>query len=379
MSTQSQRSSAHRDNTIGIDDRGLSLVLSSLDEASPKKGKPEVQRVHARWAFPRVSVPITIHHPGGSETTLRMACRNLSRGGIGVLHSTYVYPGSRVTVTLPRISGGEVAVRGTAARCEHRQGVIHEVGIGFDREINVREFIRPDLFGRWVSFETVSPGQLVGTIVHVDPSALDQKIVRHFLRDTGVRLRQAESGEQALETIRGGCDMIVCERELGDMSGPEFVGRLRREGVHAPVVLVGPEPGGAGRDEIAACGCNAFLGKPFNEEQFLLAVAEFLLDPPEPEVVAPSGERSGELAAVYARRLAELARELERLIGENRGIDAYVVCLQIRGIAPALGFAALADRADQLAARLSTGQDARGLSAEAGELAVACSASRRVG
>ena len=378
MSTHAQRDPGGRPNTVGVDDRGLSQVLTRLEESRPAT-HPNVQRVHARWPFPRISVSVTVHHPGGSSITLRLACRNLSRGGIGLLHNTYIYPGSRVTVTLPRAAGGEVAVRGTVSRCEHRQGVIHEVGVRFDHEVNVREFIRPDFFGQWVSFETIAPSDLVGTIVHADASALDQKIVRHFLRETGVRLRQTATGAEAYESARAGCDLVVCERTLPDMTGPEFVGKLRAGGVRTPVVMVGATPGTDERDEVVRCGCNAFLPKPFDERQLLLAAAEFLIEPPAHEPLTQAGKKPGELASVYARRLSELADELVRLVGDDRVIDAYVVCLQMRGIAPALGFASLGERADQLAAKLSAGGDSSLLLDEASDLAGACSASRRVG
>lgn len=378
MSTRTGRGSGGRHNTVGVDDRGLSLVLHRLNESS-QDHKKAVQRVHARWPFPRISVAVAIHHPGGSTITLRLACRNLSRGGIGLLHNTYVYPGSRVTVTLPRTAGGEVAVRGTVSRCEHRQGIIHEVGVRFDREVNVREFIRPDFFGQWLSFESIAPSDLVGTMVHADASALDQKIVRHFLRDTGVRLRQTGTGAEAMELARTGCDLVVCERRLPDMTGPELVGRLRASGVQAPIVLVGAAPEGEERDEVVRCGCNAFMHKPFDESQLLLAAAEFLLEPPALEALAPADKQHGELALVYARRLGELAQELVRLVGDDRVIDAYVVCLQIRGIAPALGFAALGERADQLAAKLSAGGETKQLLTDATDLADACSVSRRIG
>ncbi|MEZ6318324.1 MAG: hypothetical protein R3B49_06165 [Phycisphaerales bacterium] len=66
-------------------------------------------------------------------------------------------------------------------------------------------------------------------------------------------------------------------------------------------------------------------------------------------------------------------------MGDDRVIDAYVVCLQIRGIAPALGFAALGERADQLAAKLSAGGETKQLLTDATDLADACSVSRRIG
>lgn len=373
MSTGARASGAGgRLNTVGLSERELSGVLGRLEGGPPAKPGRGVKRVFARWPFPRTSVDVSVIHPGGSKTELSMACRNLSRGGIGLLHSAYMYPGSRVTVRLPRLDGREAPVEGVVARCEHRQGIIHEIGVRFDHEVRLRDHVRPDVFSGWVSFEQIDGAALEGSVVHVEPSAMDQKIVKHFLRDTAVRVRSAGSVAEALESIRSGCDVIVCEHSLPDGCGAALVRRLRSQGVGTPVVLVGAEPTGVARDEVVLCGANAFVPKPFTQETLLLALGEFLIGG-HAEQAAPAGDRPAqEVARAYAARLRELGGELETLVAQDRPIDAYVICSQIRAIAPALGFDAVSQRAEWLAGRLSTGEGVGVVLGEARELARAC-------
>lgn len=368
------RNSTARPNTLGLRDRELNKLLGSMESASTRPVEKPIDREFSRWPFPNTSVPVKLIHPGGNEVDLRLACRNLSRGGVGLLHSTYAHPGSRLAIYLPRRTGGEQRVEGTVARCLHREGIIHEVGVRFDEPIAIRDFIRPDLFEGWLSYERITPSQIEGSLIHVDPEPMDQKIVRHFLRETKVRVRSFATGAEALQSARSGADLIICERQLEDMSGTEFVSALRDEQNLAPVVLTAAAPSPESTPEIRFSGANAFLTKPFDNTQLLLAVAEFLVGPasttsdPGCLQATPGPQLSG----AYASKLRAYADELDTLLEEDRKIDAYVICVQIKGTAPTLGFRAIGERAGWLATQISTGVKLQQIRSQMSELTQAC-------
>ncbi|GJM18691.1 MAG: hypothetical protein DHS20C14_09040 [Phycisphaeraceae bacterium] len=369
------RSSGARANTINATERDLVRLFDTFAAEGTAQGG-SVHRLHARWPFARTSVNATIIHPGGSANELSFACRNLSRTGIGLLHSAFVHPGSRMSVKLPRPDGSVATIHGVVARCEHRHGVIHEVGIRFDEEIALPEYIPPDIFDGWLTFESVQPEKLSGSVLHVEPAPMDRKILGHFLRETDITMRQVEAGAEALGSAASGCDLIVCATTLPDMEGTEFVRQLRAAGNATPVILVGPEVRGSERSGAIECGADGYIRAPFEKDELLLGVAEFLLaEATMTRHVHGPGETSDENAAfanAHRARLRTLAGELEQLVAADRSIDAYVVCMQIKGIAPALGFGAIAKRAEWLAERMSTGQKAAALGEAAGELARAC-------
>lgn len=366
--------SAGRPNTLGLRDRELNQLLGSMEHSARASGHKPIDREFSRWPFPNTSVPVKLIHPGGNEVELRLACRNLSRGGVGLLHGAFVHPGSRLAVYLPRRAGGEQRIEGTVARCLHREGIIHEVGVRFDEPVAIRDFIRPDLFEGWLSYERIDPNQIEGSLIHVEPEPMDQKIVRHFLRETRVRVRSFASGAEALASARSGADLILCERTLSDMSGPEFIKALRAQQNRSPVVLTSDSPTPEATPEIRFSGANAFLNKPFDSAHLLLAVAEFLVGPASTasDPGCLQSTPGPQLSGAYASKLREYADELDALVGEDRQIDAYVICVQIKGTAPTLGFRAIGDRAGWLATQISTGVKLGQIRAQVSELTEAC-------
>ncbi|WP_348234565.1 hypothetical protein, partial [Salmonella enterica] len=67
----------------------LNALLDRLDV--DEQGTKSRKRVHARWPFRKLNLQLDIQHPGGTATSLRVASRNLSRSGIGLLHSAFVH------------------------------------------------------------------------------------------------------------------------------------------------------------------------------------------------------------------------------------------------------------------------------------------------
>ena len=121
--TNSNEPKDGRQNTIGVSRRDLVDLLDDLDREQDEN--PNVQRMHTRWPFRAMSLPVTFLHPGGSEVEVRLACRNLSGGWVGLLHSAYVHEGTECMVYLPKLAGGTDRVRGEVRRCIHREGRIH--------------------------------------------------------------------------------------------------------------------------------------------------------------------------------------------------------------------------------------------------------------
>src|SRR5262252_1894950 len=112
-------------NTLGMDLRELSAILDSYDTTEARAGQSN--RDFVRWPFRHDSVRVMIVQ-GGKVVPIVMACRNISRGGISLLHSAYMHPGTKCVVMLPFPEHGETPTKAWVARCTHRSGVIHEIG-----------------------------------------------------------------------------------------------------------------------------------------------------------------------------------------------------------------------------------------------------------
>ncbi len=67
--------------------------------------------------------------------------RNLSVGGISVLHGGFLYPGTACVITLRAVDGEQVRAAGMVVRCRCVHGRAHEVNIHFDEPIEIDDFV----------------------------------------------------------------------------------------------------------------------------------------------------------------------------------------------------------------------------------------------
>jgi CheY-like chemotaxis protein len=345
-----------RRNSLGLDDRALTRVLDQLDATEPSPARAASRRDFVRWPFRDASIPVRLTHPDGSITPMLVACRNISRGGMSVLHCGFVYPGSRCTVVLRHPERGAVPVPGIVARCSFRGGMIHEVGLKFDQPIDVRDLVRPDPFSDSFSLERVKPETLRGTVVYAEDSEIDHRIVAHFLRDTGLTLRTARTAEDALGLVDADCGLVLAEYNLPDYNGAEFLTMLRQRGLSTPVILVARDTTSVTRRLLAGIEADAFLAKPLSQPLLLRAVAEFLvLRPGEGMLVTslPPDDPAAPLAEGFVSALRSYAARLREALARGDAANCREVCSRIAGTAPSVGFAKLGAAAAEAAESLA--------------------------
>lgn len=328
--------SAERPNTLGLGQRELGALLDMIDAMDG--GRKPVRREFARWPFRQTGVMFTIDHPGGSATRLKLACRNLSRGGISLLHAGFIHAGSRCRVTLTRTTGGTVDVPGEVKRCQHRQGTLHEFGIKFDRPINLADFVGGNNREDFFSMELVKPETLKGRLLHVEDCELDATIVRHYLRETSIHTELVTTGADAVSKAGEGFNIIICDWRLPDILGTEVVTRLRAMEVTAPVLMVTSDPIGLMKVGLWELANVSMLTKPFTQEQLLRSLAERLLVA-ENAPVGDSGPmaNSTPIAGVPTELVRPMIDRLELAITSGDAKVAGEMCFQLKGVAPSLG------------------------------------------
>lgn len=338
------RPESGRPNSLGLHQRELAELLDQLDgpDAPPKS----IKRDFVRWPFRRTAIPVRLTHPNGIAADISVACRNISGGGIAFLHSAYLHVGSRCTVRLPHPTRGEIAVDGWVARCVHRSGMVHEIGVTFAEQLDVRDLLRPDPLSDCFSIERVVPEKLVGSILLVDPSESDQRIFCHYLRGTGLRITTAFTPTDAAPHLAQKWDLILTDMNLPEGGGAKFLRSLRERGHTAPIILTTADLSPAGRRNIESVEADAFLTKPLVQSILLRALAEFLiagrhtmsaalstLSPDHPEYP---------LVGSFALSLRHAAKKLEDTVRRDDAAACRVLCQQLAASAGPMGFEALA-------------------------------------
>jgi hypothetical protein len=66
---------------------------------------------------------------------------DLSRAGVCVFHGFFLYPGTKCRMWMKAVNGKATTLTGEVKRCGLVEGTVHEVGIAFDAEIDVSNFL----------------------------------------------------------------------------------------------------------------------------------------------------------------------------------------------------------------------------------------------
>lgn len=346
-------SKGERRNSLNLNARDLGQMLDQFDAMT--SGEGQVTREFIRWPFRKDSVQMRVEHSGGATATITVACRNLSRGGMSVLHNCYMHPGTKCVVLLPHPQRGEISVTGYVARCIHRAGVVHEVGVAFQTPLELRDLLRPDLFADWYSLEKVDPEELKGNVLYVDDSEIDVRIVKHFLRGTALCVRTAGTIAEALAGMDTGHDIIISDLHLPDGNGADLTSTLRQRGFRGPVVIATSDTGDSARALIQAANPEACLSKPLNQVLLHRCLGEFLIvrgaAAAAERAASPDAEASS-LAQSFVASVPRTIKHLEAVMERSDVEGARMVCLQLAGTAPTLGFAHLGESAREAATSL---------------------------
>jgi hypothetical protein len=337
---------AGRINTIGLSDRDLEEMLERMDSLE-NQGDPSARRTFARWPFRQASVVVRLSHPGGSEVDLRLACRNLSQGGVSLLHSGYVHPGTPCTVMLPRLVSTGAEIKGEVTRCIHRRGTLHEVGVRFAQMINIHLYIDATRAVNFHVLEHVRPDAVSGRLLLVEDCPLNTKIVKHYLRETRLSINSVSTATEGINAVAEGYDIILTDWSLPDMSGVKMLTSIRESGIQSPAIFITADPTSAMKDGLAELPNVSVLAKPLTQEQVLRAVAEKVMNG-KYNMGDGKGGKASSLNADLSQNMREQSEALIRA-AKNKDVKAALpICFMLIGAAAPMGYPQLGGIASSL-------------------------------
>jgi len=359
-------------NTLRIGIRELNALLNRIEELQPEGSSPN--REFVRWNFRIVRADLTIEHATGSKVVLPVATRNISRGGISVLHSSFVYPKSRCHVTAMLDDGRKLDIDGIVQRCNHIGGKVHELGIKFDEEISTKELLGLDPMQEAYSLESIDPICLHGTVLLVTSGDLDQQLLIKLLEETSLTITVADCSETALKRAKKGCELILTDYNVGDETGADILMALRAEGVDAPVLVMTSDSSDKIRDEMRMAGASGLITKPFSRDKLLQALAEFLLgdgDSGPLYTTLNETEPAYEILGKFLSNLPRMILTLEKSLRESDAETCASICRSLASSATPLGFASIGTLAAEAEKALSRGTGVRDAAADVRQLIIA--------
>jgi len=346
----------NQSNTLHLSSDRLSVLMDELDQMSESKS---ARRSHARLEYRRHAVEVEVYQPSGGSVGFCVACRNISRGGMSVLHSSYMHIGTKCRLKLRHKENGDQWIVAEVVQCRHVTGRVHDVGLHFTREIDVNDYVRLDPLSETFSLEHVEPGKLKGRVLLVTASVIEKKLVEVYLSETALRMVHVESYQEMASQLSEPFNVVLCDFDMDAAGAQSRVLELRAAGHSLPVIAISGDTSVDARDSIREARASAFVPKPIERDSLLRALAEYLIldrkcDGAE-QVQHTKQETDPSLKALaelFAKDLQQFAEELATAVTQDDEKSLRYICARIRGTGPLLGHGAIADSAARVISTL---------------------------
>lgn len=343
-------------NTLNLSAEQLGMIMDDLDAVG---AGDRVRRSHARLSFRIPAIEVEVYQPSGGSVNFCVACRNLSRGGLSVVHSSYMHVGTRCRVKMEHNTNGLMWITASVVQCRHVTGRVHDVGLKFDKEVDVNDFMELDPLSDNFSLETVEAMKLAGRVLLVTASDIDRKLIEAFLSDTSLRMIHVEHYEDILDQLSEPFDAVLCDFDKDVAAASEAVRGLRSAGHGVPVIAIVGDLTNDDQDSIRESRVSALLRKPIDKSLILKALAEFILlgrgagqDLPAPVAKQETDPSLKALADLFAKDLVKFADEITEATSAGDEKNLRYICARIRGTGPLLGHGVVADAAGRVLASL---------------------------
>jgi chemotaxis family two-component system response regulator PixH len=119
----------------------------------------------------------------------------------------------------------------------------------------------------------------MGTALVVEDSMTEREIITYYLRQAGVIVATATSGEEALEKLNTYTpDLIILDIVLPGRSGFEICRELKAEAKTSKIPIIICSTKGSDMDKFWGMrqGADAYIPKPIDQEVFLRTVKQLI-------------------------------------------------------------------------------------------------------
>jgi CheY-like chemotaxis protein len=293
--------------SLRADPQTVASWLDRLDRRIAPPTRLNLRRSE-RFAYRPPELMLELPQEEGGSTCHAVACRNISREGLGLLAGQLIYPQSACRITLVSPYGRRQTVAGRVARCRYLvgSGSLYEVGIDFDRPIDVA---------------VLAPQARLVRVLLVDAAATTHQLVSSFLHSLRARLTCAVTADEAASAMAGeDFDLVLIDLESESFDAFGLVRQFRGAGYVGPVIGMTVQPGTDLHARCESAGCTGYISKPITRDDVHSLVGS-LTHPPlvsplaQDQALAPliDGFVAGLRERVAAMSLAGQADDLDTL------------------------------------------------------------------
>lgn len=181
--------------------------------------------------------------------------------------------GLSISLRLAELLGGSIRVDS-----RYGEGSEFEATIGTG-SLNDTHFLRDasEFIERRRAIPMVAAPTLSGRILCAEDNELNQRLVSLLVERTGAELVHVPNGAEALErATKEAFDLILMDIQMPVMNGRDATLALREAGVNTPIVALTANVMTEDIAEYRKAGCNGYLAKPIDKQQFYQTLVKYL-------------------------------------------------------------------------------------------------------
>ncbi len=370
-------------DTLQLSTYEYCATLNQLGIAAEEHEGPTKRR-HARFRYWRRDVKVRIHRNVGTSTPYIVRSHNISAGGIAFLHGFFVQTDTRCDVALMTLTQRPTVFGGRVVRCRYLGGKTHELGVAFERSIDLRDYI-PDYVAP--ADEEPTADELPhygGAVLCIDESDVDRELTQFMAGELGVTAQGVRPDSAALRILSAQhFDAVLLKLHSG--RGLQMAKAIREQGYSGYIVGVSMPGQGATEAEAVAQGCNAVLSTPITASRLADAFEGVLskgslFDEEGPTLLSLhwANVRMRPLILRYLERLDEHLRNLQAQLAIAHRDQLAQQCNEWSSSAEGYGFPQFCRGLRELEALVAGGMPLPQLGQKLDMLQRLCASARRV-
>lgn len=326
-------------------------VLGSLTSAAPpKEGE---KRQQTRYSYTTANVPVTIQHSrNGKDACFLMHGRNLSSGGISLLHGGFLHKGTTCRLVLIRNDGTAQVVLGNVVSCRYITRNIHEVNIQFSAKIEVLQFCEPGTEIK-PNASSIDVPRHSGLALCLCGHDVNRRHLAALLSRTGLEVMEVKTlGEAADRLKRLPFSLVLVDSEGAEWYVPQAVDQCRDAGFNGRIVTIGDDQQRS----------DASFTRPVDDKHFIRTVSMLDLESAGPgeqriySTLAGDPKTRGLLPA-FVEQAREMARTLERAMCHDDRAAIISACQSLKSVAGGYGFGEVGKAASNALAAVERAKD----------------------
>ena len=321
------------------------LIAKQLDEEA-ENFSGNMNRATTRHPLRISNIPISVEHPEGGSSRILANSRNVSKGGISVLHGGYLHIGSVCQLVL-KLNAREFRImRGVVRYCRHVADCCHEIGIQFTERFS-------PIDGIWQPLDAAAPPSLRpknndisvhGSVLIAEPFEPDQLMLEQRLKSHGLCVVFSSDPDKILHILaHESIDLTLFGFSLSSERDLQFIESVKSLSGDDPLIVMtadyDPETIARARE----AGAVDIMAKPLDDDLMDTQLQLYLGDEPDTQSCqswkpGPCDQSMNKLIARYVEKVHHISREIRGACMNDNFVNVRELCSQLKGSGLAYGF-----------------------------------------